>query len=82
MKISHWLYGECEFNVIVKKETSCSKCLHHKICKLDFSNFCVNYIFGTSEFECCQSCLHRFTRYDRNSIPCFRCNNFRKNGKT
>jgi hypothetical protein len=34
---------------------------------------CENYQFGTSEGGGCHACLHRFTRFDKDSVPCFTC---------
>lgn len=34
---------------------------------------CENYVFGTSAERSCQSCQHRYTRYDKDSVPCFTC---------
>lgn len=80
IEIKHWLYGICKFNVLVKNETKCSQCLHVGVCGRKLTTLCANYEFGSSAegFRGCQSCIHRFTRYDKNSIPCFRCFHFRR----
>ena len=77
----HWLYGNCGFNVLVRKESKCAKCLHRRVCPVDMSKFCLNYEFGTSDcrvFNSCESCNHKFTRFDKDRIPCFRCRYFCK----
>lgn len=82
--VYHWLYDKCEFETIVKKESSCLKCIHNNVCKSDYPDFCLNYIFGTSDVKplnSCQSCLHKYTRFDKDKILCFRCRHFRKRQK-
>jgi len=77
-EVKHRLYGNCRFNILVRIETDCSKCIHKRVCKRDVSLFCKNYEFGTSEYSGCCSCSHYFTRVDEVSIPCFRCSFFKK----
>ena len=82
----HWLYGELRFQVEVEKEDSCAECIHWPVCKRDMEHYCKNFDFGTSEYQSCESCLHRFTRFDEEKegrIPCFRCSFFevKKDGK-
>lgn len=74
----HWLYGDIEFAVDVKKEDKCSECIHLSVCKGDMKNFCLNYRMGTSEKTSCSGCIHRYTRYcnDKDKIPCFKCRHF------
>ncbi len=73
----HWLYGAIEMNVKATKESKCQLCIHKIVCKDDRESFCLNYLFGTSEFKGCQSCLHRFSRWDaRQPIKCFKCKYF------
>lgn len=84
--IKHWLFGfgpdkEIEFNEIVMEESNCSECIHKKVCKFSMEEFCINYKFGTSQHNGCQGCLHRFTRWDKDPIPCFKCKFFEKNTK-
>lgn len=73
--------------VKIKKETQCSKCVHVNLCFTlthnsrgsYFKDVCINYNFGTSAGQGCQSCLNRFTRWDgKDSLPCFRCKFFRR----
>lgn len=74
----HWLYGEVKLKKAVKKETICQQCIHREVCTYDFVKLCTNYSFGTSAegFQGCSSCSHRFTRYDKDPIPCFYCPHF------
>lgn len=85
--IKHWLYGDCKFNVLVRKETECKDCVHCKPCvKIQHPNsyetLCLNFHFGRSDGQCtCVKCLHRFTRWakeEKDKIPCFRCRFFRR----
>jgi len=78
---THWLYGfgpnkEVKVNVEIDEETDCSPCVHRKICDYTMEKRCLNYMRGTSEGRGCTSCLLRFTRYDKDKIPCFICVNF------
>lgn len=80
--INHWLYGNIIFNTEIKDETNCLECLHNKVCKKDFSLFCVNYNFGNSNGHNCETCIHKFTRpcFNKSNIkdviPCFKCNEY------
>lgn len=81
IKHTHWLYGmgpdkEVKFNKPIKIETDCTKCIHNKVCDHVMEKRCVNYEFGTSVGSGCVACIHRFTRYDKDKIPCFHCNDF------
>lgn len=85
--VKHWLYGDCKFNVLVKKESQCKKCIHEKPCvRIQHPNsyeiLCLNFDFGRSDgSQSCIKCLHRYTRYpksEKNSIPCFRCKYFKR----
>lgn len=80
---THWLYGfgdkkEIKFKIEIDAETNCDKCVHRLVCdKNNKLERCSNYVFGTSEGdESCRSCLHRYTRWDKDSVPCFHCKNF------
>lgn len=78
---THWLYGmgpnkALDFNVEIDKETECSRCLHRKVCAYKMEERCVNYRFGTSEHTGCHGCIHRFTRWDKDAVPCFHCKEF------
>ena len=82
---THWLYGfgtnkEVKFKKEINQETKCQPCLHRKVCSFNMEKRCVNYEWGTSEHkpEHCYSCVHHYTRFDKDSIPCFRCNDFLK----
>lgn len=73
----HWLYGDIAFRVDVTVEDNCGDCIHWPVCRKDMSEFCLNYEFGRSEgcSGSCEQCLHRFTRWDKDQIPCFKCKN-------
>jgi hypothetical protein len=79
---THWLYGRgpdkrLDFEHEVDVETDCSKCVHNKVCDHDMERRCANYHCGTSEGRGCQSCLHKYTRYDgKDPVPCFSCPSF------
>lgn len=84
-KQKHWLYtASCEINKVVETETDCSKCLHKKVCKISTHGgmrfLCHNYEFGSSgDMNSCQSCLHKYTRFDsKQPIPCFHCGDFKE----
>ena len=77
IKKKHWLFGEIRFNVEVIEEDKCHECLHAIVCARNMEKFCLNYDFGNSE-EGCQSCIHRFARWDKDKIPCFKCKYFSK----
>jgi hypothetical protein len=75
---THWLYGEGEnkelhFLVDIDDETHCGTCGHKEVCDHEMEKRCSNYTFGTSQFKGCLGCLHRYTRYDKDSVPCFHC---------
>ncbi len=78
---THWLFGRgpdklLDFKREVDEETDCSKCIHNEVCGHDMQKRCENYVFGTSEGpegHSCQACSHRFTRFDKDSVPCFSC---------
>ena len=78
--IKHKIFGDCEFNVELKKEDNCSHCIHNMVCGRKMEELCRNYQFGTSEYSDCAGCIHRFTRWNNESIPCFKCRYF-KEGK-
>jgi hypothetical protein len=80
-KINHWLYGKDNRKFQIDEETNCNQCIHLKLCnKLhvpeSMESLCKNYHFGTSQYRGCGGCLHRFTRYDKDKIPCFICKFF------
>ena len=78
---THWLYGEGPDKIVkyhheIDEESNCKKCIHHRVCRYDMAEFCVNYKFGTSSakpIDTCESCSHKYTRYDKEPIPCFLC---------
>ncbi len=75
---THWLFGRGPNKVLdfaheIAEETDCSACIHKDVCDRDTEKRCENYTFGTSEGSGCQSCSHRFTRYDKDAVPCFSC---------
>lgn len=72
----HWLYGESHFEVEIDEETDCSKCIHKKVCDGRKSKRCSNFRWGDSRYDDCEGCEHHFTRYDKDSIPCFHCKDF------
>ena len=82
IKKKHWLYTYTEFNVDVTVEDKCSECMHKNVCNWDMTKLCMNYEFGRSgpnvRLNTCDSCIHRYTRYDRDEdkIPCFKCRFF------
>ena len=81
MMKTHWLYGrgpkkQIKFNVEIEKETICQSCIHNKVCDHDMEKRCANYEFGTSQHRSCLSCIHHYTRWDKESIPCFTCPDF------
>ena len=74
---THWLYGEgpdkrLRFAVEVDTETKCSTCLHREVCNIDMEKRCSNYSRGNSGSDC-SGCIHKFTRYDKDHVPCFHC---------
>lgn len=54
-------------------ETDCTKCIHNQVCDHNMEKRCENYQCGTSVGNGCQSCLHRYTRWDKDAVPCFTC---------
>jgi len=75
---THWLFGRgpdkiLDFKREIDEETDCGKCIHREVCDRNMEKRCENYKFGTSEGRSCQACLHRYTRYDKDSVPCFSC---------
>ena len=77
---THWLFGRgpdrlLDFKREIDEETDCGKCIHREVCDRDMEKRCENYVFGTSAAEgrSCQSCLHKYTRYDKDRVPCFSC---------
>jgi len=43
---------------------------------------CNNYLFGASDCRDqhgCSSCSHRYTRFDKDEVPCFTCKKFKEN---
>ena len=79
---THWLFGKgpnkiVEFKHEIDQESDCRYCLHRKVCdRHNTEQRCINYEFGTSEHRGCGGCLHRFTRWDKDAIPCFHCEDF------
>ena len=77
--INHWLYGDKEFKLLVKKEVRCNYCIHREVCYGDKEKRCINYQMSTSQYSGCCGCINRFTRDDeKQPIPCFHCNWFKK----
>lgn len=76
--IEHSLLGSTYYKHKVDEEHECFECIHNKVCRHDNEEFCLNYEFGTSQGKGCHSCLHRFTRWDSEHIPCFICKYFQK----
>lgn len=79
---THWLYGlgpnkEIKFNIEIDEETKCIHCTHNEVCDRDVSKRCSNFWWGTSAETGCMSCTHRFTRWDKEKIPCFHCKWFK-----
>ena len=79
---THWLFGRGPDKVLdfareIDAETDCSKCIHREVCDYNMEKRCANYEFGASGARGCQSCLHRYTRYDKDNVPCFTCPWFR-----
>lgn len=75
---THWLFGRgpdhvLDFKREINDETECSKCIHREVCDYAMEKRCENYRFGTSDSNGCHSCLHRFTRFDKDKVPCFTC---------
>lgn len=77
--VTHWLHGDCEFVVLVERETRCRWCLHSFICNHDMPFLCTNFSsFGCSgDPKTCDVCHHRYTRWaTKQPIPCFHCKFF------
>lgn len=76
---THWLYGKgpdkaLEFAVEVDADTDCVACVHVAVCDHSMEKRCSNYTFGCSDrMRGCQQCLHRFTKWDKDAVPCFHC---------
>ena len=73
---THWLFGRgpdkvLDFKREIDEETDCSKCIHREVCDRNMERRCENYVFGTSAGHGCQGCLHQYTRYDKDPVPCF-----------
>lgn len=81
---THWLHGRgpdkvLDFKREIDEETDCNKCIHREVCDLNMEKRCENYEMSTSGARGCQSCIHRFTRFDnKQSVPCFVCPWFQK----
>ena len=76
---THWLYGQIDLKEEILKETNCQCCSHVKVCSIDMSKRCVNYKFGSSidgGLNSCTSCEHKYTRFDKDNIYCFKCGEF------
>lgn len=87
MSKTHWLFGRgpdqlLDFRREIDVETDCNACIHREVCDRDNEKRCENYVFGTSGERSCQSCLHKYTRYDRDAVPCFTCPWFRRDETT
>ena len=81
MAKTHWLYGmgpehRLQFVREIDAETNCGACLHRKVCARVMEERCENFHFSTSQGKGCSACLHRFTRFDREAVPCFLCPDF------
>lgn len=84
---THWLFGcgpdkVLDFKREIDEESDCSKCIHREVCDRTMEKRCENYVFGTSAERSCQSCLHRYTRYDKAAVPCFSCPWFQEGTST
>jgi hypothetical protein len=78
---THWLYGRgpekrLTFVKEVDTESNCGECSHRKVCARAMEERCENFEFGTSAEKGCYACLHRYTRFDREAVPCFTCRDF------
>jgi hypothetical protein len=81
IKHIHWLYGsgadkELHFKEAVAEETKCSQCIHVRVCSISVEKRCVNFERGTSLRDGCACCVHHYTRFDRQPVPCFLCRQF------
>lgn len=75
----HPLHGDINYNVDVTTEDSCRDCTHGKVCRMKMSDFCQNYVFGTSDHTAvCDGCVNRHVRaiWDKNGFACFKCIHF------
>jgi hypothetical protein len=75
---THWLFGRgpdklLEFKREIEAETDCRKCIHREVCDRKMEDRCENFDWGTSAGKGCHACTHRFTRYDKDPVPCFSC---------
>jgi len=75
---THWLYGEIKYKIEVDKDTDCNTCIHNHVCSHNKEARCVNFRHGDSQHDGCQGCEHKYPRYDRKPIPCFKCNEHNK----
>lgn len=78
---THWLYGEgpqrlLHFKTAILEESRCQECAHRNVCSFEMGKRCVNFDFGNSDGSDCGQCLHRFTRYDKERVPCFLCKDY------
>lgn len=81
MPHTHWLYGSGPDKVLtfkrdVDRETDRSLCAHDHICSHKEETRCVNHDRGRASGAGCAGCLHSYTRYDRQPVPCFHCEDF------
>lgn len=79
---THWLFGRgpdkiLDFKKEIDVETDCGGCIHNEVCDHNNEKRCENYVFGDSRGKSCQGCLHKYTRYDKDKVPCFTCPWFR-----
>jgi len=78
--VRHSLHHNCFFKVHVLEEKRCRWCVHSQVCSHDMSKVCKNYDWGTSAVPAshCNACIHHYTRYHEDGIPCFDCAYFQK----
>ena len=76
---THWLYGETHLKVDINEETKYITCIYNKVCSHEMEKQCCNYQLGDSKDTGCGSCTHKFTRYDKDAIPCFYCEDYLSN---
>lgn len=78
----HWLHGMgpdkvLTFTEAVAIETDCGLCLHRKVCARKMEDRCRNYEMANSDRAGgCHTCIHRYTRWSREAVPCFNCHEF------
>ena len=72
---------ELKFNKEIDVETQCKDCYHVEVCDKDKEKRCSNFDCGTSEYSDCQCCIHHYTRYDKEPVPCFHCKWFEPKDK-